>query len=80
MKGDAARKDLVGHEDRALTPRELARLLRAFAHMIEAAANDPGPELPRPVRRHSRAAALPAASPLTQARATAALKKLGVLP
>ena len=65
--------------DKPVTKRELARLLRAFAHMIErfdVTENDTAQ------RRAPRKAKPPLASPseLTRARARAALRKLGTLP
>ena len=64
--------------DPVLTRRELARLLRAFACLIERldeVANDT-----TPVRSPRRAKRLPEPSELSRARARAALRKLGALP
>lgn len=69
----------MSREDVPLTPRELARLLRAFAHLIEASADDATHEPTRAPRRR-RAPNVSPPSPVTAARATAALKKLGVIP
>ncbi len=69
----------MSREDTPLTPRELARLLRAFAHMLEASAADETPAPRRARRRAAEPQAAPA-SPETEARARAALRKIGVLP
>lgn len=75
-------------DEMPLTKRELARLLRAFAHMLEtSAANDataPEPAL-APTRgpRRIQGPAEPTSRPVpetTQRRAQEALRKLGVIP
>ncbi len=68
--------------DKPLTPRELARLLRAFAHLIESTTDEPPADAPAPRqrRRRKRAADAPEVSDLTKERARRALRRIGVLP
>jgi hypothetical protein len=66
--------------DIPLTRRELARLLRAFAHMVEVSASEPQPDQPKTRRHMGLSARSGEASTETRARAKAALRKLGVLP
>ena len=69
-------------EEAALSRRELARLLRAFAALLERedalAASAPRQRAPR--KKAKAKAPMEPPSELTRARARAALRKLGALP
>lgn len=70
----------MASDDTPLTRRELARLLRAFAALLERSdvpANDTGVARSRP--RKARPAGVPP-SDVTRARARAVLRRMGVLP
>jgi hypothetical protein len=73
------RRKTVSVEETALTPRELARLLHVFAHLIE---TSQWTEEPPPVRRPRQPRARRSSStvPIAEERVNAALRKLGVLP
>lgn len=62
-------------KDLPLTRRELARLLHAFAHFLEAS---DAPPLHEPRRHRGRAGVVPREEMRTAART--ALRRLGVLP
>lgn len=66
--------------DRPLTSAEFARLLRAFAHLIESAAaqDEPAPT-PRRARRTKRGATAPL-DDVAVARLNKNLRRIGVVP
>jgi hypothetical protein len=66
--------------EKPLTKKELARLFRVFAHLLETAEEPAEEEEARPGGVRLRKAPLGPPSELARARARKALKKLGVLP
>jgi hypothetical protein len=69
---------VVKDDHAPLTRHELARLLRAFAHMLEVSEDPPAPERRAP-RRHDRGDPTKV-SDLSKARMERALRRRGILP